>query len=69
MLPSKKSIRKMRTQPFPGWVLSFVRNADNYCGNLIMFSIKIIEQKNISLARESIQTESFCLLSAKRAIF
>lgn len=45
MLPSKKSIRKMRTQPFPGWVLSFVKNADDYCGSLIMFSIKIIEHK------------------------
>lgn len=45
MLPSKKSIRKMSTQPFPGWVLSFVKNADDYCGSLIMFSIKIIEHK------------------------
>ena len=35
----------MRTQPFPGWVLSFVKNADDYCGSLIMFSIKIIEHK------------------------
>ena len=35
----------MRTQPFPGWVLSFVKNADDYCGCLIMFSIKIIEHK------------------------
>lgn len=27
MLPSKKSIRKMRTQPFPGWVLSLIGKA------------------------------------------
>lgn len=69
MLPSKKSIRKMRTQPFPGWVLSFVKNADDYCGSLIMFSIKIIEHKKYLVGKGINAMESFCLLSAKRAIF
>lgn len=45
MLPSKKSIRCMEIQSFPKWIEMFIKKSDDKCINIILFSIKIIENK------------------------
>lgn len=57
MLPSKKSIRMIKAQPFCGWVNLYLKRCDE--PRFIMFSIKVIEHKKYLVGRGHIQDGEF----------